>query len=98
MSNPYRRIYADEWFAVDYVVDQPVYLRFTAHRIEGMDEHDPETKEWGHGFIKWDGCSEFTWTEADMHFCGWNLARQFSALIERLYEEAARVFPEHDLS
>lgn len=51
------------------------------------------------GYIRWDGCSNFYFGEEGglmLHFCGVKQAIQVGTLLERLYEMAAELIPEHE--
>ncbi len=47
-----------------------------------------EAKPFLTAFIKWDGCAEFWYREAQNHFCGKKDAMDFGKLHERLYDAA----------
>lgn len=56
-----------------------------------------------HGGIKWDGCSNWDFSTDDgtthpLHFCGKGDAKNFGQLLDKLYEVAAELMPNNDLS
>ena len=48
-----------------------------------------------HGYIKWDGCSNWDWHDRDcmQHFCGREDAVSIGALMNHLYDIAAQRLP-----
>lgn len=64
----------------------------------GMDMTDDIEKAQVYlsGEVKWDGCANLQFDEQDnvmLHFCGVEDVRKIGALLERLYEIAAKAIP-----
>ena len=68
-----------------------------------LDANDPTddaalSEPYLHGFVKWDGCSDWHFDAQDelmLHFCGKRQAMRLGTLMERLYDLAAELMPEH---
>jgi hypothetical protein len=78
--------YSECWYKVEYQVNEYT-IDFRAFKIDGMDEEDiskSTTEETSSvkGFIKWDGCMEFTHEE---HYCGLYHAEQTLGLMKEIY-------------
>jgi len=93
--------YPDIWFKVIYYPkynddNTSVYwIDYSVYRIESLDEDDPTNSDidpelYMSGFIKWDGCTEFSIER--VHECGLYYVRQLQKLLERLYEESSKFF------
>lgn len=67
------------------------YIRFMVYEGLGDDVPDEECLT---GTIKWDGCSNFQHGIC-LHFCGRAMAKEFGELLQKLYDVAAELLPEH---
>ena len=75
------KFYKDIWYKVEYEI-RDVVLDFKAYKIIGFDD-ECETKPQLFGYLKWDGCMEFTQEE---HYCGIYHAEQTYMLMKEIYE------------
>lgn len=93
-----RIVYPEIWFVVDYEWDYGKegycsWVDFTVYRIESMDEEQSEVtcddEVFAKGFVKWDGCTEFS-VERN-HLCGFFQVKQFQQLFTDIYYKVADI-------
>ena len=90
----------EEWMAARTIYNYAVTAKSKGHFVE--------FKIWDSGingptldflgYIKWDGCSNWDFgpnAHYPLHFCGMTEAGEFGKLIQKLYEWAAELMPEH---
>ena len=78
--------YSEAWFKVEYTIKESMII-FKAWKIEelsegSIEESEIEDKPCLTGFIKWDGCCEFNYSE---HYCEIYMAEQFYFLMKEIY-------------
>jgi hypothetical protein len=90
----YEIVYCDDWDnpkSYGYYVTGWTSSVETIETIEGAQVYLS-------GSIKWDGCSNMQFDEQEkamLHFCGKSNAMNIGTLLERLYDLAAEMMPEH---
>lgn len=48
------------------------------------------------GSIKWDGCSDISFDDEPLHFCGRDDVQGFAALLSAIYDLAAELIPSYE--
>jgi hypothetical protein len=102
--NEYRIIYPELSFVVDYSHEEKeprVCLNVTAWQltemvITGASSFAPDEDQEPHltGAVRFDGCANFSFDPC-VHFCGVEMARQHAQLLEEIYKEHQKLFPDY---
>lgn len=106
-KDPEWHVFEDIWYVVhakigelnncycDFVVYEMVGLPGYGHGPVMAGESDTPTESFLHGYVKWDGCSNWHFDEQDrimLHFCGVKRATDIGELFRRIYQIALAEF------
>lgn len=93
-----RIVYPETYFVVDYEWNYGEegnchWVDYTVYRIESIDEENTkvecEDEVFAKGFVKWDGCTEFS-VERN-HLCGFYEIKQFQQLFTDIYYKVSDI-------
>lgn len=77
-----------------------LYLIKDYHHTAEWTEHLHKAQPFLRGSVKWDGCSNLSFSEQDdgsnLHFCGRKMAAKVGKLLDRLYDLAEEHIPHWD--
>jgi len=79
--------------------DVPYFKRFGAASGMDMVGVHKDAQVYLEGRVKWDGCSDFRFTEHDrcaLHFCEKESAQNLGVLMGRIYDMAKEMMPKAD--
>ena len=91
-------IFNDLWYAVDVDLDSEVAVSFKIRDVLSFNqEGDAELGEVIiDGWVKWDGCSDWNFTDDCYHFCSKEQAMRIGVLFGKLYDYAEQAIPHSD--